>query len=109
MYIFELIIAAIFGAIFTAFHLLPAEWCEPLSVRLAAGVFVVATAAFYLAFVDEERRPKGGAWHRITVGAIAGCIVAAISNGAMDLYALLALVGAMLGYVGFRWLKHVPM
>ena len=105
----ELSLATVFGALFTAFYFLPGSWCDPAPVRPLAGAFVVVTAMFYLHFVDDERRPLVGAWHRILVGSAAGVIVAAISNGSGELYALLALVGAMLGYIGFRWLKHVPL
>lgn len=102
-------ISAIFGAVFTAFHVFPARWCEPFPVRLAAGIFVVATAMSYLCFVDDERRPKAGALHRMLVGGSTGFVVAAIANGGGELYALLGLVGVMSGYVGFRWLKRVPI
>jgi len=106
---FELAIAVVFGALFTAFYVLPGAWCEPAAVRLLAGSFVLATAVFYLYAVEDNRRVKVGAWHRIAVGAAAGAVTAAISQGAGELYVLLILVGAMLGYVGFRWLKHVPL
>lgn len=105
----ELLLAAIFGALFTAFQFLSGQWCEPTLVRPVAGIFVVLTAVLYLYFVDDERRPLVGVWHRMLFGAAAGFVVAAISNGPSELYALLTLVGAMLGYVGFRWLKHVPI
>jgi hypothetical protein len=109
MHRFELVVAAVFGAAFTAFRLFPGSWCEPFPVRLVAGVFVVATAMLYLWFVDDKRRPKAGAVHRVLVGGSAGLIVAAIANGTSELYALLALVGTIAGYIGFRWLKHVPL
>lgn len=104
----DLALAAIFGALFTAFQFLPGTWCDPAPVRPLAGIFVVVTTVLYLYFVDDTRHPVG-AWHRIAVGASAGLVVAAISNGVIELYPLLLLVGAMLGYVGFRWLKHVPI
>ena len=63
----------------------------------------------YLWFVDDERRPKAGAWHRIIVGAGAGLIVSTIASGPSELYALLGMVGGMAGYIGFRWIKHVPL
>jgi hypothetical protein len=106
---FELAIAAFFGAVFTAFRVFPSSWGDPFAVRLTAGVFVVATAMLYLWFVDDERRPKAGALHRMLVAGSAGLLVAAITNGSGELYALLGLAGALAGYVGFRWLKHVPL
>lgn len=80
----ELGLSALFGALFTAFYFLPGSWCEPAPVLPLAGIFVVAATMFYLNFVDDERRPLVGAWHRI-------------------------FVGAMLGYIGFRCLTHVPL
>jgi hypothetical protein len=104
----EFAFAAISSALFIAFHFLPGSWCGPAPVRPLAGVFIIVTAMLYLNFVDDERRTKVGSWHRILVGSTTGVIVAVISHGSAELYVLLALVGAMLGYVGFRWLKHVP-
>ena len=109
MHRFELAIAAVFGALFTAFYVVPGAWSEPTSVRLIAGSFVLATVVFYLYAVEDNRRVKVGAWHRIAVGGAAGAVIAAISQGGGELYVLLSLIGAMLGYVGFRWLKHVPL
>lgn len=109
MHKFELAIAIALGALFTAFRVFPSGWCEPLPVRLIAGVFVVATTALYLFLVDDERKPKAGSVHGVLVGCAAGLVVAAIENGTVELYALLGLVGIILGYVGFRWLKHVPL
>jgi hypothetical protein len=106
---FELAIAALFGAAFTAFRLYPGTWCEPMPVRLIAGLFIVATAASYLFFVDDGRRPKVGPWHRVLVGAGTGLVVAAIASGSGELYALLGLAGAICGYLGFELLKHVPL
>jgi len=105
----ELALVTVLGALFTAFYFLPGSWCEPAPVRPLAEILVVVTTMFYLHFVDDERRPTVGALHRMFVGSAAGVIVAAISSGSGELFALLALVGAMLGYVGFRWLKHVPL
>ena len=105
----ELGLSALWGSLFTAFYFLTGSWCEPAPVCPLSGIFVVAATMFYLNFVDDERRPLVGAWRRIFVGATAGIIVAAISSGSGELYALLALGGAMLGYIGFRWLTHVPL
>lgn len=105
----ELAFSAIAAAFFIAFRFFPGDWCEPPSIRFFAGAFIVITGMFYLGFVDDERRPKAGAWHRIIVGTSVGLIVAAIAGGTGDLYALLGMVGGMLGYIGFRWLKHVPL
>ena len=104
-----LLCAAVTAMAFVAFQFFPGHWCEPVAVRLAAGAFVVITSMLYLWFVDDARRPKAGAWHRILVGSIAGVVVSAIAGGPAVLYALLALVGGITGYVGFRWLKHVPL
>lgn len=106
---FELTLAFVLAAIFTAFHFLSGSWCEPVSVRLVAGAFVVVTGIFYLGLFDDERRPKVGVLHRIIVGGAVGLVVAAIAQGSSDLYFLLLLVGVMLGYIGCRWVKHVPM
>jgi hypothetical protein len=108
MHWLELSIAVVFAALFTGFQFFPGGWCEPLSVKLVAGVFVVVSAMLYLWFVDDERRPKAGARHRLVVGGSTGLIVAAIAGGQFELHALLALIGVASGYVGFRWLKHVP-
>lgn len=105
----ELTFAAMGAVFFIAFYFFPGSWCEPISVRFFAGTFVVITSMLYLWFVDDERRPKAGAWHRIIVGAAAGLIVSAIAAGRSELYALLGIVGGMAGYIGFRWLKHVPL
>ncbi|MFZ6800499.1 hypothetical protein [Undibacterium sp. Di24W] len=105
---FELALATVLGAIFTAFHFLPGPWCDPAPVRPLAGIFVVVLTMFYLYLVDDERRPLVGVWHRIGVGSVACVIVAAIASGSCELYALFAFVGALLGLIGFRWLKHVP-
>ena len=71
---FELALATIFGALFTAFHFLPGSWCDPTPVRPIAGIFVLVVTMFYLYLVDDERRPVVGAWHRIGVGAVAGVL-----------------------------------
>lgn len=105
----ELGLATILGALFTAFHFFPSSWCDPAPVRPLAGIFVVVTTMLYLYFVDDERRPIVGACHRILVGSAAGFVVAAISGGSGELYPALALVGALLGFIGFRWLKYVPL
>nr|WP_315467376.1 hypothetical protein [uncultured Undibacterium sp.] len=105
---FELTLVTVMGAIFTAFHFLPGPWCDPAPVRPLAGIFVVVVTMLYLYLVDDERRPLVGAWHRIGAGSVAGLILAAIASGSGELYALLAFVGALLGFIGFRWLKHVP-
>ncbi len=105
----ELGLAAILGALFTAFNFLPGSWSDPAPVRLLAGIFVVVATMFYLHLVDDDRRPLVGAWHRILVGSAAGITVAAIAGASVALYVLLALVGAVLGYIGFRWLKHLPL
>jgi hypothetical protein len=60
MHRFELAIAAVFGALFTAFYVVPGAWSEPTSVRLIAGSFVLATAVFYLYEPHRvSRRPVG--------------------------------------------------
>lgn len=105
---FELALATMFGALFTAFHFLPGPWCDPAPVRPIAGIFVLVVTMFYLHLVDDERRPVVGAWHRIGVGAVAGVVLTAISGGSGELYILLAFIGAILGFIGFRWLKHIP-
>jgi len=105
----ELSCAIVCGALFTAFRFFPGGWCEPLSVRLCAAIFVAVTGAFYLWLVDEERRPKVGSIHRIMVGSSVGLVAAAIVGGPFELFGLLAVSGALLGYIGFRWLKHVPL
>jgi drug/metabolite transporter superfamily protein YnfA len=106
---FALFVAAVCGVAFVAFYLLPGRWSEPLPIRLFAGVFIVVTAMVYLWFVEEERPLRVGPWHRGLVGALAGIAVAAIGSGSGELFALLALVGAASGFIGFRWLKHVPL
>jgi len=80
----EFALATVFGALFTAFYFLTGSWFQPAPVRPLAGVLVVVATMFYLYFVDDERRPMAGTLHRM-------------------------LVGAMHGYVGFRWLKHVSL
>lgn len=106
---FELTLAFVFASLFMAFHFLSGSWCEPVSVKLVAGAFVVVAGMFYLWLVDDEHRPKVGALHRIIVGGAVGLVVAAIAQGSTELYVLLMLVGVMLGYIGCRWVKHVPM
>lgn len=106
---FELAIAAIFASLFTASHLLPVAWCEPFPVRLFAGIFAVVTGAMYLCLVDDERRPRADAMHRMVVGAGTGVVVATISRGDLELHVLLALAGAMAGWIGFRWFRHVSL
>lgn len=105
----ELAVAAFGAAVFTAFYFFPGDWCEPMSVRFIVGAFIVITGAFYLWLVDDERRPKASAAHRIIIGSSVGLVVAAVAGGQSDLYGLLAMVGGILGYIGFRWLKHVPL
>jgi len=109
MHWFKLILSTVFGALFTAFHFLPGSWCDPAPVRPFAGICVVVVTMSYLHLVDDERRPLVGVWHRIIVGSVAGVIVAAIASGSGAMYVLLAFVGAMLGFIGFRWLRHVPI
>ena len=105
----EFALALVFGALSTAFYFLPRSWFQPAPVRPRAGVLVVVATMFYLHFVDDGRRPLAGTLQRMLVGSAVGVIVAAISSGSGALFALLALVGAMHGYVGFRWLKLVSL
>ena len=101
--------AAGVAAVFVLFQFFPGYWCEPVSVRLGAGLFVVIICALYLWLVDDERRPKAGAWHRILVGATAWLLLALIAGGPPELYPLLGLLGGVAGYLGFRWLRHLPL
>lgn len=105
----ELAFAALTAALVVVFRLLPIDWVDSFQIKFIAGTLIVLVAMFYLYFVDDERRPKAGAWHRIAVGAATGFVVALLVRGTFELYGLLVLGGALLGYFGFRWLKHVPL
>jgi hypothetical protein len=106
---FALGLAAAMAAFFVAFQFLPGAWCEPLSVRVMAGLFIVLTAAFYLRLVDTDRGAKPGALHRMLVGGSAGLVVAAIAAGSGELHAALAIIGALLGLGGMRWIDHLRL
>jgi hypothetical protein len=101
--------ASLCSALFVAFYFFPGSWCEPRQVKFLGGAFVVVTGALYLWFVDDERRPMAGTLHRILIGTSVGVVVAAIAGGPFELFGLLSICGAVLGYIGFRWLKHVPL
>lgn len=55
-------------------------------------------ALSYLALVDDERKPKAGATHRVVFGAFCGLTIAAIYNSVTIGYVLGILVGGILGY-----------
>jgi hypothetical protein len=104
-----LLVACATAAALSAYWIFPGDWCDSLSVRTAFGLLMGITAMLYIWFVDDERRPLAGTAHRVLVGGLTGVVLAAIAGGPGMLYALLAVLGAMLGYVGFRWLKHLPI
>ena len=104
-----LLMASATASALSAYWIFPGDWCNSFSVRTAFGFFVCITSVLYIWFVDDERRPLAGTAHRVLVGGLTGIVLAVIAGGPSVLYALLVLVGAMLGYVGFRWLKHLPI
>ena len=55
----------------------------------------------------NERRPKVGALHRIVFGAVCGVAIASIYSSPSAGFALGALVGGTLGYIGIHWAKYV--
>lgn len=104
-----LVMASATASALSAYWIFPGDWCDSFSARTAFGIFVCITSMLYIWFVDDERRPLAGTAHRLLVGGLTGFVLAVIVGGPDVLYALLVLVGAMLGYVGFRWLKHLPI
>lgn len=105
----ELGFAVLTAVMVIAFRVSPTEFTSLSQVRLLAGALIVLTAMFYLYFVDDKRKPLAGAGHRVVVGSTTGFVIALLVGGTFELYGLLVLVGALLGYIGFRWLKHVPL
>ena len=99
--------ALLTSAIALAFHVVPGAWCESPNVRGIAAIFVFLVLATYLVFVDDERRPKVGALHRIVFGAVCGVAIASIYSSPFAGFALGALVGGTLGYIGIHWAKYV--
>lgn len=104
----ELGFAVVVAVVFVLFHFgIPADLENIRQIRILSGIVLVVSAALYLHLVDDERRPKVNSLHRMIVGCVTGLLVALIAQGSFELYALLGLVGLMLGYIGFRWLKHL--
>ena len=103
----EFVSALLTSAIALAFYVVPGAWCESPNVRGVAAIFVFLVLVAYLAFVDDERRPKVGALHRIVFGAVCGVAIASIYSSPSAGFALGALVGGTLGYIGIHWAKYV--
>ena len=108
MYRNELFIAIFFGAFITITCFIEYfSFCadnDLLSkIRIIFASFVTIVAILYLWIVDDKRRPLASTWHRIRVGVGAGITVAAICNGPIELYILLVIIGAILGYFGCQW------
>ncbi len=103
----EFAAALLTSAIAVACYVLPDTWSESPNVRGVAAIFVFLVLVAYLAFVDDERRPKVGALHRIVFGAVCGIAIASIYSSPSAGFALGALVGGILGYIGIHWAKYV--
>jgi hypothetical protein len=99
--------ALLTSAIALVFHVVPGAWCESPNVRGVAAIFVFLVLVAYLVFVDDERRPKVGALHRIVFGAVCGVAIASIYSSSSAGFALGALAGGTLGYIGIHWAKYV--
>jgi hypothetical protein len=103
----EFVAALLTSAIAVAFYVVPGAWSESPNVRGVAAIFVFLVLVAYLVFVDDERRLKVGALHRILFGAVCGLAIASIYSSPIAGFALGALVGGTLGYIGIYWAKYV--
>ena len=103
----EFAAALLTSAIAIVFYVTPSTWCESPNVRGIAAIFVFFVLVAYLMFVDDERNSKVGALHRIVFGIVCGVAVAAIYSSPFAGFALGALVGGILGYIGIHWAKYV--
>ena len=99
--------ALLVSAIALAPYVVSGVWGESFNVRGAAAIFVFLVFVAYLVFVDSERRPKAGTLHRIVFGAVCGMAIASIYSSPSAGFALGALVGGTLGYIGIYWAKYV--
>lgn len=107
VYWFELGFALLVSGVYVAFQVIPYGWSESSKIQGGAAIFVFLVCTFYLALVDDERKPKAGATHRVVFGAFCGLTIAAIYNSVTIGYVLGILVGGILGYTGVYWVKYV--
>ena len=77
----------------------------------STGAFTTAALfgafAAYLVIFHDEPAPRHRSVARITVGAIFGLAVGTINRFSPGASAVVIVLGAILGYFGSKWAKHV--
>ena len=104
----ELGIALAVAGVAVAFKAFSGPWCEPVSIKGAAAVFVGIAFTAYIHLVDSDRKGAGVA-HRILAGMFAATAIAAVLDSPSEGYALAGLLGGALGYFGSYWTRYVRM
>lgn len=85
----------------------PGGWPALVTWLLAVLIFGVFVGVIVVTETDRDCRGPRGTRLRVLTGAMSLTAMALALGGSFELAALGALVGAMLGYVGVHWLRHV--
>jgi uncharacterized membrane protein YfcA len=96
----------VFGALITGVG----YGIEPSNAH-AARVFSTAALfgafAAYLVVFRDEPEPRHRSLARICVGAVFGLAVGAMNRLSPEASAVVIVLGAILGYFGSKWAKHI--
>ncbi len=90
-----------------AWPVAPGGWQAMVPWFLAVLIFGVFLGVIVVTESHKAYRGPRGTRLRVLGGAMACAAIALLLAGAFELVALGALVGAMLGYVGIHWARHV--
>jgi len=90
-----------------ALPIAPGGWPSMVTWLLAVLIFGVFVGVIVVTETDRDCRGPRGTRLRVLTGAMSLMAMALVLGGSFELAALGALVGAMLGYVGIHWLRHV--
>ena len=77
------------------------------AARAFATAALLGAFAAYLVIFHDEPAPRHRSVARMTVGSIFGLAVGAINRFPPGATAIVIVLGAILGYFGSKWAKHV--
>jgi hypothetical protein len=102
----------LFGVLFSALFLLVHVGLPYLSLtsktaRLAFAAFLVGVFLAVIYLAERLRSPLEAAIVRTAFGAVLGLAVAATLGASAIVMVLVAVGGALLGYLGLAWAYHV--